>query len=217
MLGKVDDETKREELEAADVLCAPSLGGESFGMVLTEAFAAGTPVVASDIAGYRDVVRDGVDGVLVPPADPQALAEALRDLYEEPARRAEMARTAATDVERFAWPRVAAEVMERLRGRDRHAPAPGRGCSVRRAGGRRAQPTSSRTSRAPRLPSLEPKHAGRQARRCGGASPRRVGLAMVSLGGAVLALLALQKIGLAQHRRRAAALQPHVRAARPRR
>ena len=56
----------RASCEAADVLCAPSLGGESFGMVLTEAFAAGTPVVASDIAGYRDVVRDGVDGVLVP-------------------------------------------------------------------------------------------------------------------------------------------------------
>ena len=56
-------------------------------MVLTEAFAAGTPVVASDIAGYRDVVRDGVDGVLVPPGDPQALAEALRDFYDEPERR----------------------------------------------------------------------------------------------------------------------------------
>ena len=68
-LGKVDDERKREELERADVLCAPSLRGESFGMVLTEAFAAGTPVVASDIAGYRDVVRDGVDGVLVAPGD----------------------------------------------------------------------------------------------------------------------------------------------------
>ena len=53
-------------------------------MVLTEAFAAGTPVVASNIAGYRDVVRDGVDGVLVPPADPQALAEALRDLTRSP-------------------------------------------------------------------------------------------------------------------------------------
>ena len=77
VLGKVDDVRKRAELERADVLCAPSLRGESFGMVLTEAFAAGTPVVASDIAGYRDVVRDGVDGVLVPPADAQALAETL--------------------------------------------------------------------------------------------------------------------------------------------
>jgi len=65
-------------LEEADVLCAPSLRAESFGMVLTEAFAAGTPVVASDIAGYRDVVRDGVDGLLVPAGDAQAVAEALR-------------------------------------------------------------------------------------------------------------------------------------------
>ena len=112
VLGKVDDARKREELERADVLCAPSLRGESFGMVLTEAFAAGTPVVASDIAGYRDVVRDGVDGVLVPPGDAQALAEALRDLCEEPERRREMARAAARDVERFAWPHVAEQVME---------------------------------------------------------------------------------------------------------
>ena len=58
-LGKVDDEAKQRELLAADVLAAPSLGGESFGMVLTEAFASGTTVVASDIAGYRDVVTDG--------------------------------------------------------------------------------------------------------------------------------------------------------------
>ncbi len=65
-LGKVDDVTKNQELLAADVLAAPSLGGESFGMVLTEAFASGTTVVASDIAGYRDVVTDGVDGILVP-------------------------------------------------------------------------------------------------------------------------------------------------------
>ncbi len=65
VLGKVSEERKLEELARADVLAAPSLHGESFGMVLTEAFAAGTPVVASDIPGYRDVVRDGVDGLLV--------------------------------------------------------------------------------------------------------------------------------------------------------
>ncbi len=112
VLGKVDDETKQLELERSDVLCAPSLGGESFGMVLTEAFASGTPVVASDIAGYRDVVRDGVDGVLVPRGDAQALAETLRDLWEEPVRRAAMARAAVLGAERFAWPRVAAQVME---------------------------------------------------------------------------------------------------------
>jgi len=111
VLGKVDDDTKHREVEQADVLCAPSLGGESFGMVLTEAFAAGTPAVASDIAGYRDVVRDGVNGVLVPPADAWALAQTLRKLWAQPQRLALMSRTAAVDAERFAWPGVAASVI----------------------------------------------------------------------------------------------------------
>ena len=85
-LGRVDDDAREAALRDADVLCAPSLGGESFGMVLTEAFAAGTPVVASDIAGYRGVVAPDVDGVLVPRGDPTALAETLRDLALDPAR-----------------------------------------------------------------------------------------------------------------------------------
>ena len=63
------------------------LGGESFGMVLTEALAAGTPVIASNIAGYHDVVRNGVDGILVPPGDPDAIASALRQMRQQPARR----------------------------------------------------------------------------------------------------------------------------------
>ena len=93
------------------MLCAPSLGGESFGMVLTEAFAAGTPVVASDIAGYRGVVAPGVDGVLVPRGDPTALAETLRDLALDPARVERLAVGAAASAERYAWPRVAEQVV----------------------------------------------------------------------------------------------------------
>ena len=111
-LGKVDDCQKLAELARADVLCAPSLGGESFGMVLTEAFAAGTPVVASDIAGYRDVVQDGVEGILVPPGDPTSLALVLRDLGDEPARRRALGSAAWQSAERFAWKRVGAEVIE---------------------------------------------------------------------------------------------------------
>jgi phosphatidylinositol alpha-mannosyltransferase len=195
ILGKVDDETKHRELEQADVLCAPSLGGESFGMVLTEAFAAGTPVVASDIAGYRGVVRDGVDGVLVPAGDPSALAEALLDLWEEPERRARMATAAAEDVMRFAWPRVAGEVMEAYK---EAIATPVSHKPLERAAVRIGMRSADLKPHVParRLPSLEPKTAA--VRRAGAfAMLRRGGLAAISLGGAVLALMALQKIGLA--------------------
>src|SRR5438128_1181416 len=111
-LGKVSEQRKLEELGRADVLCAPSLGGESFGMVLTEAFASATPVLASDIPGYRDVVRDGVDGELVPAGDALALAESLMRLALDPARRERMASAARERAERFAWPHVAREVHD---------------------------------------------------------------------------------------------------------
>jgi phosphatidylinositol alpha-mannosyltransferase len=111
-LGPLDDQAKLCELELADVLCAPSLGGESFGMVLTEALAAATPVVASDITGYRDIVRDGLNGVLVPPSDPRALASALRDLWAQPERRVKMGRAGAVGVQRYAWPVVAAQILD---------------------------------------------------------------------------------------------------------
>ena len=88
-LGRIDDAEKERALRESDLLCAPSLGGESFGMVLTEAFAAGTPVVASDIAGYRDVVADGVDGLLVPRGDAtRAGRDAARPRARAGARRA---------------------------------------------------------------------------------------------------------------------------------
>ena len=111
-LGKVSEARKLAELAGADVLCAPSLHGESFGMVLTEALAACTPVIASDIPGYRDVVRDGIEGLLTPPGDALALAEALRSLALDPAARARMAAAARLRAERFAWPHVAAEVLD---------------------------------------------------------------------------------------------------------
>ena len=76
-LGRVTDEDKFARLRAADVFCAPSLGGESFGVVLIEAMAAGTAVVASSLDGYRNVATNGVDSILAPPGDAPALAEAL--------------------------------------------------------------------------------------------------------------------------------------------
>jgi phosphatidyl-myo-inositol alpha-mannosyltransferase len=97
---------------SADVFCAPSLGGESFGIVLAEAMAVGLPVVCSDIGGYRDVVHDGTDGLLVPPRDPEALAAALGGLLDNPARLAAMGEAAATAARRYAWETVAGEVAE---------------------------------------------------------------------------------------------------------
>jgi phosphatidylinositol alpha-mannosyltransferase len=77
-LGRIGDEERARRLRGADVLCAPSLHGESFGMVLLEGMAAQTPVVASDIPGYRNVAGCGEAALLVPPGDPVALADALR-------------------------------------------------------------------------------------------------------------------------------------------
>ena len=81
-------------------------------MVLTEAFAAGTPVVASEIAGYRDVVDDGANGVLVPHGDPLALAEALRDLALEPARRALLNDGAAASAAQYSWPLISEQTTQ---------------------------------------------------------------------------------------------------------
>ena len=164
--GRVDDEELWRRLHGADVLCAPSLGGESFGMVLTEAFAAGTPVVASDIAGYRQVVTHGRDGLLVPPADPLELAEALRSLWLDPARRRQMgvaARAAGRGL------RVAARRRSRSTAvyeRAIEAPEPaGRVRTARKAG--LVPGDLSPRRRARRLPSLEPapRRAGARAAR----------------------------------------------------
>jgi phosphatidylinositol alpha-mannosyltransferase len=97
---------------SADLFCAPSLGGESFGIVLAEAMAVGLPVICSDIGGYRDLVRDGSHGLLVPPRDPEALATAIGGLLDHPARLAAMGEAAAAAARRYAWEVVAAEVLE---------------------------------------------------------------------------------------------------------
>ncbi len=195
VLGKVDDATKHAELLAADVLAAPSLGGESFGMVLTEAFAAGTTVLASDIAGYRDVVTDGVDGVLVPPCDAQSLAESLRDLYDEPVCRVKLARAASETVQRFAWEHVALEVMDAYK---QAIAMPKPATASQRLGVRTGFVPADLQPRvrAQRLASLEQPLTPQAARRGLFAQIRRVGLLGVCLGGVALAYLGLQKIGI---------------------
>lgn len=77
-LGRLSDEEKIARLKGADVFCAPSLRGESFGVVLIEAMAAGTAIVASSLDGYHNVATDEIDALLVPPGDAVALAAALK-------------------------------------------------------------------------------------------------------------------------------------------
>ena len=107
LAGRVEGGRLATALAAADVAVAPALGGESFGIVLLEAMAAGTAVVASSIPGYRGVVTDGVDGLLVPPGEVTGLACALAALLDEPARRARMVAAGTATAERHDWPVVA--------------------------------------------------------------------------------------------------------------
>jgi phosphatidylinositol alpha-mannosyltransferase len=129
--GFVSDTELRRELGRADVLVAPSLGGESFGVVLVEAMAAGVPVVASDIAGYREVLPESA-GVLVPPGDIGALAHALDGLLQDDGRRAQLGASGCREAEQYAWPRIAERtlaVYERVlgqKGSDLVAERPGR-------------------------------------------------------------------------------------------
>jgi phosphatidylinositol alpha-mannosyltransferase len=197
-LGKVSEERKLHELTSAELLCAPSLHGESFGMVLTEAFAAATPVIASDIPGYRDVVRNGSDGLLVAPGDALALAEALRLLALDRPLRERMAQAARERAERFAWPRVAAEVLDCYdAARAIGSPA----TRIGRAAARHGFAPSDLQPRVPaeRLASLETQ-GGAEALAQGGRrrrTLRRLGLAASTLAGGVLAGLALQRVGVA--------------------
>ena len=112
LLGVVPTQTLLEELGAAKVLAAPAIGGETFGMVLTQAFATATPVVASDIAGYREVAGPET-GILVPPGDEDALVLGICTLLEDEARRRALgARAREVAEDRYSWGRLAGRLVE---------------------------------------------------------------------------------------------------------
>ncbi|WP_199440131.1 glycosyltransferase family 4 protein [Umezawaea beigongshangensis] len=111
LLGQVDDETKARALRSVDVYCAPNTGGESFGIVLTEAMSAGAAVAASDLDAFRRVLDDGRAGVLSPVGDAPALAEGLRALLGDPRQRQEYVETARQRVMTFDWSVVAGQVL----------------------------------------------------------------------------------------------------------
>lgn len=111
LLGQVDDETKARVLRGVDVYCAPNTGGESFGMILTEAMAAATAVVASGLDSFRRVLDDGKAGLLAAPGDAAALADALGEVLSDSVKRASLAAAAAQRVAIYDWQVVVTQVL----------------------------------------------------------------------------------------------------------
>ncbi|MET0456659.1 MAG: glycosyltransferase family 4 protein [Mycobacterium sp.] len=110
-LGLVDDAEKASAMRSADVYCAPNTGGESFGIVLVEAMAAGTAVVASDLHAFRRVLEDGAAGKLVPIDDSEALGAALIEMLSDDVTRERYVAQAAKAVGRYDWSVVAQEIL----------------------------------------------------------------------------------------------------------
>ena len=109
-LGRVSDREKAALFKTADVYVAPATGRESFGIVLLEAMAAGTPIVASDIHGYKGVVKRGEQGLLVPPGDAKAIAGATMNLLGDAALRERMGASGLARAEAFSWEQVTERV-----------------------------------------------------------------------------------------------------------
>ncbi len=111
-LGRVSDEEKVRYFASADIYCAPNTGQESFGIVLLEAMAAGVPIVASDIHGFKRVVERNVQGILVEPRNPRALAAALYTLARDPELRHDMGEAGRERAPEFSWDRVTERIVD---------------------------------------------------------------------------------------------------------
>jgi len=111
MLGQVSDEDKVRVYHSVDVFCAPNTGGESFGIVLAEAMAAGAPIAASDLEAFRQVLRRGAAGELFPTGSAAGLAEAAGRLLDQPGLRAAVSAAASAAVRAYDWPTVARDVV----------------------------------------------------------------------------------------------------------
>jgi phosphatidylinositol alpha-mannosyltransferase len=110
-VGPVSDSELPRYYRSSHLFCAPSIGFESFGLVLLEAMAAGVPVIASDIRGYRTVLTGGQAGVLVLPKDILALAEAIIQLLQDPVRRECMGREGQSQARKYTWSRIADHIL----------------------------------------------------------------------------------------------------------
>ncbi|MBB6171037.1 phosphatidylinositol alpha-mannosyltransferase [Nocardiopsis mwathae] len=111
MLGRVDEQAKIRAYHSVDLFCAPNLGGESFGIVLTEAMSAGAAILASDIPAFRHVLRGGEAGHLFAAGDPGALAGGAAELLDSPTRRRALSASARAAVRGYDWRTVTEDVV----------------------------------------------------------------------------------------------------------
>jgi phosphatidyl-myo-inositol alpha-mannosyltransferase len=111
-LGRVSDDDKARYFASADIFCSPATGQESFGVVLLEAMAAGVPIVASDIHGYKNVLQRGVQGLLVEPRNHRALAAALYALANDPELRHRMGEAGRARAPEYSWDRVTEMIVD---------------------------------------------------------------------------------------------------------
>jgi phosphatidylinositol alpha-mannosyltransferase len=109
-IGRLSEHEKAEFLSSLGVYVAPQIEGESFGIVLLEAMAAGAPVVASRLPAFVDVTRGGRDAELFATADPAGLAEAIARVLDDPGHADRLRSSALDGVRRFDWSRVALDV-----------------------------------------------------------------------------------------------------------
>jgi len=110
--GLVPFNSLAEYYRTADIFCAPATGGESFGIVLLEAMASGTPVVATDIAGYSSVITNRIDGILARTADRRSIAEALLTLIHDKALRLKLAENGLATARKYGWENVSRQVVD---------------------------------------------------------------------------------------------------------
>lgn len=110
--GYIPEEDKARYFASADIFCAPATGGESLGIVLLEAMAAGKPIVASNISGYRTVISSGVDGLLTPPRNSPELALAIGQLLANEPLRQRLIAAGLHKAREYDWPHVAAQVLD---------------------------------------------------------------------------------------------------------
>lgn len=115
LTGEVGHSELPRYYASADVFCSPATGGESFGIVLAEAMAAGVPVVASDIDGYRDVVAHGEQGLLTPPQDPAALSDAISRIITDNGLAGRLAEAGRRRAAQFCWQSVGADIEDYYR------------------------------------------------------------------------------------------------------